>query len=1046
VSYERIKELIQAGTEKDDKVQAKEEEHTETIREAEQANLTIKKLEQRISSLEANLESKENTLNMCQKSSEEKDITILDVNHMVEKEQKEKAALTNQYSAKLSDQTEMNKTLQREIELLKQELDKQLETSTTLKNNLEIELKSEGEKRDTLAMERNQYEEACRKYEIEISERIRENLHIMEDYDKAKAVEHKQLNFINELTKSNQELNMSLRKLQSEFDNISGQLTITKSEVIEAKEHQESAFKQLDEEKKRNEDIESNLKSRDKHLDDRDKTVEKLNADLERSKASLEASKQNVQEVTSNRDNIMGKLENLEKEILAKDAISQEEINILMQRDKEQTELLNKLVTDLENMKEQSNVKTELSDRLQNELVELHKTSQFEYESLRYTSQSLEKQVIDLTNLAGTQDGKINALQNENRELNTRVINDVEVTEMLKLENGKLKSNLVQMSDREEKMQKQLDDLTKACEEKEKECLENQEKMELLEESVIKQDNVFDDITDQNDFLKSQIQDLEEENSQLKMNLGACVEKHEEEMSSLKQNHKQSTESVLQELQETRGKSQDEVNELLNNFNEVENELSFCQDELMNKTKELNGIRDQLGEMTNAALAKEQKLLKDLETLNEQNENILQSEIRKFKVECDEKVMSLQEKSNAEISKLQNEWQEKLTLLRKEHEAELEEQNQTAKMNLSDNVMMVSAEKEKYQEKFTRKAADYDRIRTEMDSKLKSKEVELSSKTRIIDQLGRRIETQQKLIDYMMKSLESERAKNSSSNSDVMMMLSNLQTTLDDRLLHQQSPLPDETFRFRSPLSSASSFQDLAAFVNSSPVPPLNSSPKREIYSSTSEPVISPIPSPIPSPMVEKVREDFNFYLRSSPTFDVKGHNQTYPSLKERTNFSTKRAEQNVEELQSKSLPAENMFIDLGYASPTLQNNTTKTVYFGEQIQTIMKTFEKLESLNEDTSPNKELNLEIWKQKIHFRLKVLEDQMNEIDTISNASSNASGSALNSSFERVPSLNDRSGDGKVIFHPSTQEIRDLIENVNRRYQKLGDKYITRVNTL
>ena len=303
--------------------------------------------------------------------------------------------------------------------------------------------------------------------------------------------------------------------------------------------------------------------------------------------------------------------------------------------------------------------------------------------------------------------------------------------------------------------------------------------------------------------------------------------------------------------------------------------------------------------------------------------------------------------------------------------------------------MMVSAEKEKYQEMFNRKALDYDRIRTEMDSKLKSKEVELTSKSRIIDQLGRRIETQQKLIDYMMKSLESERAKNSSSNSDVMIMLSNLQTTLDDRLLHQQSPLGDDAFRFRSPLSSASSFQDLAAFAaNSSPVPPFNSSPKREIYSSTSEPVISPIPSPIPSPMVEKAREDFDFYLRKSPGPDHKPHNQTYPALKDRCNSSTKKAEQNVD-VQSKSLPAENTFLDLGYASPTLQSNSTKTVYFGEQIQTIMKTFEKLESLNEDTSPNKELNLEIWKQKIHFRLKVLEDQMNEMDTISNASSNAS---------------------------------------------------------
>lgn len=123
-----------------------------------------------------------------------------------------------------------------------------------------------------------------------------------------------------------------------------------------------------------------------------------------------------------------------------------------------------------------------------------------------------------------------------------------------------------------------------------------------------------------------------------------------------------------------------------------------------------------------------------------------------------------------------------------------------------------------------------------------------------------------------------------------------------------------------------------------------------------------------------------------------------------------------------------------------------------------MRTFEKLESMHANSvgcSPsdnNKEMNLEIWKQKIHFRLKVLDDQMNEMDSSfnSNSGSNSSDAALTDTKLSSPTRDHKlSHNGSeeangVIFHPTTREIRELIENVNKRYTKLGQKYLTTVS--
>ena len=1138
-----MNELIQSGSDKDDKIDHSEKEKLEVINESEEVKSALLVARQKLTNLEASLVNKENTLNMYQKSSEEKDIALVDLNHMLQKEQKEKVSLATQYSTQLNDQTELNRTLQLENELLKQEIDRQLEISLSVKNdleselktiqekctsldstrgeqetsrhkyeieakelrqeiqslthqlvtltdtskqekrNFEIEMKSLQEKCETLAYERNQYEDACQKYDTEISERIRENLRIMEDYDKSKVVEHKQLSFINELTKSNQDLTTNLRKLQSEFDEISVQLNLTKSEVSEAKEHQNKAFTQLEDEKKKSEMLQSDLGSRMQQITEHDQLSKNLQDKMERLQLCLDVTNHKLEEMTKEKAELAEQYGALEIEKTQRDEQAQGEIEGFVQRDQEQTSVLNKLVNDLEQTNQENLSKTEQVEKLTQDLNDLYERTHMKSINQLSTIQDLEKQVVDLTNTVDQQFGNINKLQDENRDLNNRVIECIETIEGLKVDKARLESHLAQFTDRSNLLQSELDGLKELYQRKCTECQEQEEKNEILEEASESQNNGLADLTDQNEYMVSHIHDLEQEVSQLKINIGKCVEKHKAELLQLAQQRKQTLDKLREELQVTRSKSQEELNELLNNFNEVENELTFCQDELINKSNELNQTREQLTDMTNAAVTKEQKLLQNLETLNEQNENILHSEIQKFKKEYDDKVLTLQESYNAEMTQLQDGFKARMSTMAQKNETELKEQAEIFKIKLEDASLIAIAEKEKLQEKFTRKASECDRIRTEMEIKSKNREVELTSKSRIINQLGRRIETQQKLVDYMMKSLETERAKHHNNgtplcnaSTDAMQLLSNLQSSLDDKL--QQNPLAGEIYQYRQSLSSASSLQDLSLTHHYPPT--TSSSPTRsrgargEAFASTSEPVISPIPSPTPSPVTEKPpvlsNHDFNLYLRSSSLLSLPAskdhkdlHNQTFPVPSSSSfKLSSNQHKRNKVEQLSKSLPLDNVFIDHGYASPTHQNNSTKTVYFGEQIQTIMRTFEKLELMHNasgddkstSTPPiNKELNLEIWKQKIHFRLKVLDDQMNEMDDSSSNNISSDFALLDrpsssSSVRMKPSQGLNNDDGEetngVIFHPTTREIRTLIENVNRRYKKLGHKYLTTVS--
>ena len=138
---------------------------------------------------------------------------------------------------------------------------------------------------------------------------------------------------------------------------------------------------------------------------------------------------------------------------------------------------------------------------------------------------------METTNTCDQQQGVINKYQEENRDLNNRVIELIETVEQLKLDKSKLESDVAQYTDSNSVLVGELDGLKDLYKRKCDECHDQEETIESFEETSERLKNNVADLRDQNEYMASHIQDLEQEVGKLKMNIGKCVEKHQAELS-----------------------------------------------------------------------------------------------------------------------------------------------------------------------------------------------------------------------------------------------------------------------------------------------------------------------------------------------------------------------------------------------------------------------------------------------------------------------------------------------------------------------------------
>ena len=549
-----------------------------------------------------------------------------------------------------------------------------------------------------------------------------------------------------------------------------------------------------------------------------------------------------------------------------------------------------------------------------------------------------------------------------------------------------------------------LDDSRLKQDEIENECNNYQDKLNMSYETNKQEGVNIRNLRVKNDELELLLKHYEKEVVKLK----ELLEKQKLENEKANRTCKEEMAKTQNKFDKSRSKWQKEIDELLHNFSELENELSFSQEELAAKSEELDEIKNELRETTARFLEKERRLVRDLESLNEQNETILQNEISKFKSESDEVALEIKEANAKETNKLQNEFQAKVTSLEKRYEETKANEINNVINDNKEEIVALSAERDWVNEKLKCLTIEIENGKGKVEQNLVAKEMELASKSRTINRLGKSIETQQKLIDYVMKSLEHERHKEK--NSKIMNMLYDITTQFN----HKFDNLQNDGIHNRYP------------------------SPYSSIYSNTenSEIMFSPPSSPITSPMANLIaQEEFIPFRASSPE---RQKNITMPMTNHGPDNIINYFNTVEHSRLSRSMP-ESYCQDLGYVSPGL-TFSTHSVYFAEQLASVSKTFSELESRTKDNPQNHELELEIWKQRIHYRLKLIEDNMSEIGTASTSESISS---------KASSIVSNTGNQEeyrgVTFHPSSAEIQELIGDVNKRYQTLTNASNRYANT-
>ena len=825
--------------------------------------------------------------------------------------------------------------------------------------------------------------EQVRNLKMEEVRHIKDNARLNEENSKM-ITELERLKFENEESDSKIELligeieqmkadNNKHEKASAEKDSF---IIQKEEEIGKGKAQTQKDGKLIQKLKLRNLQLTGIVNQHDQKIEDAAKEISKLNIDLGKNikENGHYIELLNKQKVSSKKDK-----ENYEELI---DSLKQE-----LQSGEKVTEFLKQ---ELEDMSKRFTAETESAKSLAAEIYEKEKVYITENEKLRQLSLDLQNQITDI--------GKSSDIMKVQL---TKSITDFEQSRQNEMKLADENKNLkVQVAEKTAKinqdetligtLKQKLDVSTVLLKEKANECENNRVSLDIVRETNSVLESNLQSVTEQKEKLGNAHQALTKDMTQLQKNFLEFRKSNESTLLDSKLSYQKKLEKLQDDTDLMKNTHKEEIHELMQNFGELETELGYCQDELAAKTDELAAktdevlqLKKELSKLTSMYSTKEKDLLRELRSLNEQNELILQNEIAKFKTECDEKLLSHREKSSQDISEIQRNFRKQLEKLKEQYEQTKHNENDIIKKSYEEQLALKHAERENLEGKIK----SYEGESHAYDLILKNKNQELESKTKAIEKLHRRVETQQKLIDYAMKALEQERSRNGKTNDEILFKLNELQNKVNDKLESLSEPLSNHS-------------------LLSSTVHPEHTFPQQRF------PTLS-MQSDIVLP------DNFTPLLSSIPD-QKKRLSQSLPWV----GFNEKS---DVHDKLAHSLP-ESGFHEIGFHNTPTRGVNLHSIYFADQMKSISKTFEHIN--NTTFSSENEINLEVWKQKIHFRLRVLENQMSQMENGSVVSQNTHRSSLLSLS--LPEINNSDD---VMFNPSNDEIRQLIQNINQRYENL-----------
>ncbi|XP_057304925.1 uncharacterized protein LOC130641922 isoform X2 [Hydractinia symbiolongicarpus] len=573
---------------------------------------------------------------------------------------------------------------------------------------------------------------------------------------------------------------------------------------------------------------------------------------------------------------------------------------------------------------------------------------------------------------------------------------------------------------------------------------EYEDKYSKLEYDNSKLQNSLQALQEQINIMKGDLEFINQENQNLVNELGCSKERIKEleninkllisEIENLKEQEEQQL-VMFKRNYESQNRQHKETLSVQQHLTEsVEYQLHHEKQKVLSKEKEIK-----------EANRKYQEALLDFKqqdkALRDANETYMLEEINRIQRECRNKIIELEAEQEQNSYELQQSFEDKFAQLNIDLEESKHDEVEIVKEDYRQRLHAVIHQRDELM--IALKKMETVLLDQKLDYVYESKELkdELKSKVKELDRLQVKYDAQNKVVDHMLTSLEQERSAQRGSK-EILETLNKLERQFNEQFScskHTLSTPRDSVDSLLDESCTVSIFDGSCHEFNITwPQPVKNYQPDNRKKSTES---MMEIPSRIKE-KIEEIRAEITLRLKDIDNFQKPpSYRQSSPHRYDdldymdgmflqsgESSLSPHQYNEETKRNQIRSLSkadSMNKITDSGFTETSYHS-----IYIQSQLRVINDIFSKLNRLcgvikkEQYKMPERRWHheLETWKKQVHHRLQLLHDNVSETTLTSRTS--------NTDVEKhLPNVYTKS----IVFRPSANEVKAIIDNVNRKYE-------------
>lgn len=829
-------------------------------------------------------------------------------------------------------------------------------------------------------------------------------------------------------TNLNEESKLLQRKYENELSNLKNQLELSNANSSD----QERIFKEkLSEEQKTVE----NWKTKFFDLKEKVKsTEEQLNSEIEQLKQDVVEENKRKEDLNHQLDDcedqnklLNSKLENLE--------VCNENLNIEVNKLKDES---SKRIIDLAQKEKEFTI---THKKLKKSIEELNRCLDEEREHGLSEIKKKEDEIERQKHLLQISHNEMEIQKSSLESMNEKLINASKEIMKLELEKKDLTKHAEDLTDNVRKktviFQTRITNLENSLQEYE-------EKYSKLEHDNSKLENSLQALQEQIDIMKGDLEFTNKDNQNLLNELGFLKEKIKEledinkllisEIENLKEQEEQQLVMFKRNYESQHRQHKETLSAQQHLTESVEYQLHHEKQKVLSKEKEIKEVN-----------RKHQEALLDFKqqdkALRDANETYMLEEINRIQRECRNKIIELEAEQEQNSYELQQSFEDKFAQLNIDLEESKYDEVEIVKEDYRQRLHAVIHQRDELM--IALKKMETVLLDQKLDYVYESKELrdELKSKVKELDRLQVKYDAQNKVVDHMLASLEQERSAQRGSK-EILETLNTLERQFSEQFScskHTLSTPRDSVDSLLDESCTVSIFDGSCHELNITwPQPVKNDQSDNRRRSAES---MMEIPSKIKD-KIEEIRAEITLRLKDIDNFQKPPpYRQSSPYRYDEVEYMDDMFLQSGESALSphpyNEEPKRNQIRSLSKAYSTnkitdsgFTDTSYHSIYIQSQLRVINDIFSKLNRLCDVIKkehykmPERRWHHELdsWKKQVQHRLQLLHNNVNDT-TITSKTSTIDVE------KHSPNVYTKS----IVFRPSANEVKAIIDNVNRKYE-------------